>query len=76
MMDYVLAQLRGTMEGHNYALQLTVGCSHPGIELLVEIPTLYNTDAKLDIQQTLSGMVLVPHQKKKYTNFDLRYHQM
>ena len=27
-------------EGHNNALQLAAGCSHPGIELLVEIPTL------------------------------------
>ena len=25
-------------EGHSHALQLTAGCSHPGIELLVEIP--------------------------------------
>ena len=32
-------------EGHNRALQLVAGCSHPGIELLREILTLYNTDA-------------------------------
>ena len=51
-------------EGHNHALQLAAGCSHPGIELLVEIPILYNTDAELDIQQTLSGTVVVPHRKK------------
>ena len=51
-------------EGHNHALQLAVGCSYPGIELLVEIPILYNTDAELDIQQTLSGTVVVPHRKK------------
>ena len=63
-------------EGHNHALQLTAGSSHPGIELLVEIPTLCNTDAELDIQQTLSGTVLVPHRKKKYANFDLRYYRM
>ena len=37
-------------EGHNHALQLTAGCSYPGIELVVDIPTLYNTDAELDIQ--------------------------
>ena len=42
----------------------------------VEIPTLYNTDAELDIQQSLSGTVLVPHRKKKYANFDLRCHQI
>ena len=36
-------------EGHNHALQLTAGCSHPGFELLAEIPTLHNTDAELDI---------------------------
>ena len=64
------------LEGHNHALQLTAGYSHPGIELVVEIPTLYNTDAELDIQQTLSGTVLVPHRKKKYANFDLRYYRM
>ena len=64
------------LEGHNHALELTAGCSHPGIELLVEIPTMYNTDAELDIQLTLSGTVLVPHRKKKYANFDLRYCQM
>ena len=63
-------------EGHNHALQLTAGCSHAGIELVVEIPTLYNTDAELNIQQTLSGAVLVPHRKKKYANFDLRYYRM
>ena len=61
-------------EGQNHALQLTAGCSHPGIELLIEIPTLYNTGEELDIQQTLSGTVLVPHRKTKYANFDLRYH--
>ena len=64
------------LEGHNHALQLTVGCSHPGIELLLEIPTLYNTDVELEIQQTLSGTVLVPYRKKKYANFDLRYYRM
>ena len=65
-------------EGHNHALKLTSECSHPRIEHLVEIPTLYNTDAELDIQQTLSGTVLplVPHRKKKYANFDLRYYRM
>ena len=36
-------------EGYNHALQLAGRCSHPGIELLVEIPTLDNTDAELDI---------------------------
>ena len=56
-------------EGHNHALQLTAGCSHPGIKLLVEIPTLYNTDADLDIQQTLSGTVLVPPSKEKISQF-------
>ena len=63
-------------EGHNHALQLAMGCSHPGIELLVEIQTLYNTDAELNIQQTLIGTVVVPNRKKKYTNFDLRYYQI
>ena len=52
-------------EAHNHALQLTAGCPHPGNELLVEIQTLYNTDAELHIQQALSGTVLVPHGKKK-----------
>ena len=37
-------------EEHNHALQLTAGCSHPGIELVVEIPTLYNTGAEFNIQ--------------------------
>ena len=36
---------------NNHALQLAAGCSHPGIELLIEILNLYNTDAELDIQQ-------------------------
>ena len=57
-------------EGHNRALQLAAGCSHPGIELLTEILTLYNTDAELNIQQALSGMVLVPRRKKKYAELD------
>ena len=49
-MDRVLTTLqRGII--NNHALQLAVGCSHPGIELLIEILTLYNTDAELDIQQ-------------------------
>ena len=52
-------------EGHNHALQLTAGCSHPGIEILVGIQTLYNMGAELNIQQTLSGTVLAPHRKKK-----------
>ena len=56
--------------GHNHALQLAAGCSHPGIELLIEILTLYNTDAELDIQQALSGTVLVPRRKKKYAELD------
>ena len=54
------------VEGHNHALQLAAGCSHPGIELLIETLTLYNTDAELNIQQALSGTVMVPRQKKKY----------
>ena len=57
-------------EGHNHAVQLTTGCSHPGIELLVEIPILYNTDVELNIKQTLSGMVVVPNRKEKCANFD------
>ena len=61
-------------EGHNHALQLAAGCSHPGIELMVEILTPYNTDAGFDITQTLSATVLIPHREKKYANFDLRYH--
>ena len=52
-------------EGRNHALQVAAGCSHPGIELLEEIPTLYNTDAKLNIQQTLSGTALVPTPSKE-----------
>ena len=57
-------------EGHNHTLQLATGCFHPGIELLIEILTLYITDAELDIQQTLSGTVLVPRRKKKYAELD------
>ena len=57
-------------EGHNHALQLAAGCSHPGIELLIETLTLYNTDAELNIQQALSGTVMVPRQKKKYAKLD------
>ena len=51
-------------ERYNHAFQLAAGCSHPEIELLIEILTLYNTDAELDIQQALSGTVLVPRRKK------------
>ena len=50
-------------EGHNRALQLVAGCSHPGIELLIEILTLHNTDA----EQTLSGTV---DKEKKYNELD------
>ena len=59
-------------KGHNRALQVAMaaGCSLPGIELLIEILTLYNTDAELNIQQALSGTVLVPRRKKKYAEFD------
>ena len=57
-------------EGHNHALQLAAGCSHPGIELQIEILTLYNRDAELNIQQALSGTVLVLRRKKKYAELD------
>ena len=66
-------------EGHNHAFGACTitpaGRSHPGIELQVDIPPLYSTDAKLDIQQTLSATALVPHRKKKYADLDLKYHQ-
>ena len=57
-------------EGHNHALQLAAGSSHPGIELLIEILTLNNTDAELDIQQTLSGTV---DKEKNITNLSKRF---
>ena len=63
-------------EGHNHAVHLTAGLSHAGIELVVEIPTLYNTDAELNIQQTLSGTVLVPIERKNTPISILRYYRM
>ena len=37
---------------------------------IIEILTLYNTDAELDIQQALSRTVLIPRRKKKYAELD------
>ena len=59
-------------EGHNHALQLVAGCSHPGIGLIIDILTLYNTDAELNIQLALSGTVLVPRRKKDMPNLTKR----
>ena len=40
------------------------------VVILIEILTLYNTNTELNIQQALSGMVLVPRRKKKYAELD------
>ena len=55
-------------EGHNHALQLTAGCSHDGIELVVEIPTLYNKDAELRPEgRGVEGL------KMPYSDFSICY---